>query len=221
MTTAAAGGFLGGAGGTVAGAAVASVVTTVGEAIYQRSLERTRERVRSRIDARRTRAGGSGATAALGQDRSADATRAAASPAGTRVLRAGEPGDPGPDESPTVALTPTTGRAARAGRRKRVAVLVATGVLIFLIAMVVVTGIERVKGSPLSGGQGTSIGEVFGTGPTTTTTSAPDDDGTTSARSGASEEPTSTRVTTTTRKPVTTTRSRAGVPETTLVTPTP
>ncbi len=222
MTTAAAGGFLGGAGGTVAGAAVASVVTTVGEAIYQRSLERTRDRVRSRIDARRTGAGGPGdrATAVLGQDRSAAATRAAPSPAGTRVPPAGEPGDPGPDESPTVALTPTTGCAAR-HRGKRVAVLVATGVLIFLIAMVVVTGIERVKGSPLSGGQGTSIGEVFGTGPTTTTTSAPDDDGTTSARSGASEEPTSTRATTTTRTAVTTTRSRAGVPETTLLTPTP
>jgi hypothetical protein len=224
VTTAAAGGFLGGAGGTVAGAAVASVVTTVGEAIYQRSLERTRDRVRTRIDAHRTRAGrpADGATALLGQGGSADATRVAPAPAGTRVLPAGEagtPDDPGPDESPTVALTP---RSRRTGHGKRVAVLAATGVLIFLIAMVVVTGIERVKGSPLSGGQGTSIGEVFGTHASTTTTSASDgDDETTSARATTSEESTSSaRETTTTRAPATTTRSRGGAAATT-VTPTP
>ena len=92
--------------------------------------------------------------------------------------------------------------------------------LIFLIAMVVVTGIERVKGSPLSGGEGTSVGAVFGTHVATTTTDAPDDGETTTADATSSEEPTSTR-TTTTRTTVTTTRSRGGVPGTTLVTPTP
>ncbi|HEY2194843.1 MAG TPA: hypothetical protein VGH76_21455 [Actinomycetospora sp.] len=223
VTTAAAGGFLGGAGGTVAGAAVASVVTTVGEAIYQRSLERTRDRVRTRIDAHRTRAGrpADGATAFLGDGAVADATRAA--PVGTRVLPTGgpddpaDPGVPAPDESPTVALTP---RSARPGHSRRVAALAATGILIFLIAMVVVTGIERVKGSPLSGGEGTSIGEVFGTRAATTTTSAPDDEESTSARSTTSEEPTSARETTTTRA-TTTTRSRGGAAGTTLATPTP
>ncbi|NMO89131.1 hypothetical protein [Actinomycetospora sp. TBRC 11914] len=220
VTTAAAGGFLGGAGGTVAGAAVASVVTTVGEAIYQRSLERTRDRVRNRIDAHRTRAGrpADGATAVMGSG-AADATRVAPAPVGTRVLPAGEPDEPAPDENPTVALT---ARPARSGNGKRVAVLAATGILIFLIAMVVVTGIERVKGSPLSGGQGTSIGEVFGTAPSTTTTSGSgDDDETTSARATESGEATSTRATTATPTTVTTTRSRGGAAETTLETPTP
>jgi hypothetical protein len=84
-------------------------------------------------------------------------------------------------------------------------------VLIFLIAMVVVTGIERVKGSPLSGGEGTSVGEVFGTRAATTTTDAPDDDETTTARETTSGAPTSTR-TSTTRTTVTTTRSRGGAP---------
>ena len=220
VTTATVGGFLGGASGTVAGAAVASVVTTVGEAIYQRSLERTRDRVRNRLDAHRTRAGGpaESATAVVGQGH-ADATRAA--PAGTRVLDAGDLADPDPrpDETPTVALT-ASAPATRAGHGKRIAVLAATGVLIFLIAMVVVTGIERVKGSPLSGGEGTSVGEVFGTHVATTTTSEPDDDRTTTARETTSEGPTSTR-TTTTRATVTTTRSRGGSAATTLVTPTP
>jgi hypothetical protein len=196
-------------------------VTTVGEALYQRSLERTRDRVRNRIGSQRARTGRptEGATAILGQG-PADATRVAPAPAGTRVLPAEEPAAPRPDETPTVVLTPTTAPPARSGHGKRVAVLAATGVLIFLIAMVVVTGIERVKGSPLSGGEGTSVGEVFGTREATTTTSAPDDDETTTARDTTSEAPTSTR-TTTTRATVTTTRSRGGAPGTTLVTPTP
>ena len=91
--------------------------------------------------------------------------------------------------------------------------------LIFLVAMVVVTGIERVKGSPLSGGEGTSVGAVFGTHVATTTTDAAGDE-TTTAGETTSGEPTSTR-TTTTRTTVTTTRSRGGAPATTLVTPTP
>jgi hypothetical protein len=222
VTTATVGGFLGGASGTVAGAAVASIVTTVGEALYQRSLERTRDRVRTRIDAHRTRGPGPGgaATALVGQG-SADATRVAAAPAGTRVLPAGELDDPGPDETPTVVLTETTAPPARTGHGRQIAVLAATGVVIFLIAMVVVTGIERVKGSPLSGGEGTSVGEVFGThAPTTTAGAADGDDGeTTTARATTSQPRTSTR-TTTTRPTVTTTRSR-GAPGTTPVTPTP
>ena len=217
VTTATAGGFLGGAGGTVVGAAVASVVTTVGEALYQRSLERTRDRVRKSLDAGRSRRGGpaAGATAVVGPGLAP--TRVA--PAGTRVLAAEDLDDPRPDETPTVVLTPTSAPPVRTGHGRRVAVLAATGVLIFLIAMVVVTGIERVKGSPLSGGEGTSVGEVFGTRAPTTTTSGASDDDTTTARS-TSEAPTSTR-TTTTRTTVTTTRSRGGAPATTLVTPTP
>ena len=198
-------------------------MTTVGEALYQRSLERTRDRVRNRIGSQRTRAGRptEGATAVVGQG-PADATRVAPAPAGTRVLPVEEPADPGPDETPTVVLTPTATPPARSGHGKRVAVLAATGLLIFLIAMVVVTGIERVKGSPLSGGEGTSVGEVFGTRTATTTTSASDgdDEDTTTARETTSEAPTSTR-TTTPRATVTTTRSRGGAPATTLVTPTP
>ena len=195
-------------------------MTTVGEAIYQRSLERTRDRVRTRIDARRGRTGGPGddATAVVGSG----SARTRVAPAGTRVLAAEELADPdpGPDDTPTVVLTPTSAPSAGSGHGKRIAVLAATGVLIFLIAMVVVTGIERVKGSPLSGGEGTSVGEVFGTHATTTTTGAPNDDETTTARETTSEAPTSTR-TTTSRPAVTTTRSRGGAPATTLVTPTP
>jgi hypothetical protein len=51
---------------------------------------------------------------------------------------------------------------------KRYALLAATALLIFLIAMLTITGIERIKGSPLSGGEsGTSVGSVIGTAPST------------------------------------------------------
>ena len=219
VTTAAAGGFIGGAGGTVAGAAVASVVTTVGEAIYQRSLERTRDRVRDRIGAARSGRGAPGvsATAVMGQDRAADRTRVAPAAPGTAVLAPGEALPPEPDESPTRVITPTeVPPPARSGHGKRIAILAATGVLIFVVAMIVVTGIERVKGSPLSGGEGTSVGEVFGTRVPTTTSSTPDsDEETTSARETTSEAPTRT----TTTGASTTTRSRA--PGLTVELPTP
>ena len=69
-------------------------------------------------------------------------------------------------------------------------VLAATALLIFLVAMLAITGIERVKGSPLSGGEtGTSVGAVFGTAEPTTSTTG-ERETTTSAPSG--EETTTT-----------------------------
>jgi hypothetical protein len=219
VTTAAAGGFIGGAGGTVAGAAVASVVTTVGEAIYQRSIERTRSQVRSRIDARRTRARpAAGATVAMSQDQGPDPTRVTPVASETTVA------PPEADESPTrvITLDEVSPPPSRSGSGKRIAILAGTGILIFLIAMVVVTGIERVKGSPLSGGEGTSVGEVFGTRvPATTTTGATSGEETTSARGTTSEESTTTTRATTSATTTTTTRSRERAPGATLDLPTP
>lgn len=118
---------------------------------------------------------------------------------------------PPPDEAPTRVLTAP---APSTSSRGRTAVLVATAIVIFLIAMVVVTGIERVKGSPLSGGPaGTSVGEVFGTRAPATTTTAPDtddDDGSGATATTAPEPTTSTA-------PTTTSRSRTTTPTTTLV----
>lgn len=187
-TTAAAGGVLGGATGTIVGAAVASVVTTVGEAVYQRSLERTRDHVRSRLDARRPPA-----------------------PTPTAVLPDGPPAD----DSPTVHLRPVAAGGTR--RRAKIAALVASGLLVFLVAMVVVTGIERVKGSPLSGGTGTSVGEVIGTRPSdeATTTTAPDATGEETTTTSAPAETTTTSAGSRT----TTSRSREPAVTTTLEPP--
>jgi hypothetical protein len=229
VTTAGVGSFLGGAGGTVAGAGIAAIITTVGDAFYQRSIERTRDHVRTRMRGRRepgspdedrttvspTGPGTDPAehpTVVIGGD---DATRVAPSAGpGTRVLsgddpddrptaRHGAPGDPDdPDDGDPGGRRPTPWR--------RYALLGATALLIFLIAMLAITGIERVKGSPLSGGEeGTSVGSVLGTAAPRTSTSAPETtesepaDGTTTsdAPTSTTSEAPETSVTTTSERP--------------------
>ena len=236
VTTAGVGSFLGGASGTVAGAGIAAIITTVGDAFYQRSIERTRDHVRTRMLGRRGPDGlerpdprdddrttvsptGPGTdpaehpTVVIGGD---DATRVAPSAGpGTRVLGADEPDDrptalhgaPGGPDDPDDR---DRGDGPRPTPWRRYALLAATALLIFLIAMLAITGIERFKGSPLSGGDaGTSVGTVFGTTEARTSTSAPEttesepaDDTTTSEAptSTTSEEP-ETTVTTTSPRP--------------------
>jgi hypothetical protein len=118
-----------------------------------------------------------------------DATQAVGP--GTRVMG-------GPDDDPTVLHGvpggpddpyDDDGDPPRPTPWKRYGVLAATALLIFLIAMLAITGIERVKGSPISGGEsGTSFGQVFGTAEPTTSTSAPE----TTTTSGDAPEATTT-----------------------------
>ncbi|MFC5064022.1 hypothetical protein [Actinomycetospora atypica] len=123
---------------------------------------------------------------------------------------------PPPDEAPTRVLGAAGAPAGSSFPRARIAVLVATAIVIFLIAMVVVTGIERVKGSPLSGGPaGTSVGEVFGTAAPTTTTTEPDPDD--DEPGAAATTTTSAPDATTSAAPTTSSRSRTTTPTTTLV----
>ena len=142
-----------------------------------------------RPDDDRTRAIGDEATQAVDPRTRAigdDATQAVGP--GTRVMG-------GPDDDPTVLHGvpggpdgPDDGDDGDPPRRtpwKRYGVLAATALLVFLIAMLAITGIERVKGSPISGGEsGTSFGQVFGTAEPTTSTSAPE----TTTSGDASEE---------------------------------
>jgi hypothetical protein len=75
--------------------------------------------------------------------------------------------------------------------------------------MLAITGIERFKGSPLSGGEeGTSVGSVFGTAERTTSTTAPEtsesapgDDATTSREAPASTTSEAPEATVTTTSP--------------------
>jgi hypothetical protein len=168
-TSAVLGSFFG-ADGTVYGAAFGSVASTVATTLYQRSLDRTKETLVARVRVRRPG----------GQDDSEVAT----------VLLPRPPADgTPPDVRPDVPA------------RARPHWLLWAGVtaLVFVIAMVVITGIELAKGSTLTGNDsGTSVGRVVAPPPKdplpaeeagsadTTTTEAPS---TSDADSTATETP--------------------------------
>lgn len=170
-----------GVAGTVVGAGLASVISTVGGALYLRSIQRTREGVRS---VRAKVVGRSGdATVLVSRDQ----------PEPGEVVEADTEGDADhPDRPP--ADTP----------RPRWPVLVVTTVVAFVLGMGLITGIEWVKGVPLSGGTGTTFGSVVAphrgsgdsrtepTGPTSTPTPttvtespAPDQTSTTNPTTGS------------------------------------
>lgn len=139
-TSAVAGSYLG-AAGTVAGAALGSVVTTIATTMYQRSLDKTRETVLQRVKL-------------PGKDGAADTTVLAepVDPLATIPLQR--------DGEIVAPVLPAEDRR-RWFTRKRVWVTAATTVIAFAIGLLVITGVEWAKGSPISGGDsGTSVGRV-------------------------------------------------------------
>lgn len=138
-TAAVLGSYLG-AFGTVAGAAIGSVASTVVTSVYQRSLDRTRATVSTRIRRRRGPDGGAPDPGTADPD--------------TEVLHP-VPG-PGADDD-TELLRPVPDPRARR-RWWPYAVLAA---VVFVIGLLVVTGVEFLKGSTITGNQpGTSVGQV-------------------------------------------------------------
>ncbi|MCE0761535.1 hypothetical protein LWC35_01185 [Pseudonocardia kujensis] len=181
-TTAVFGSFFG-ASGTVAGAALGSVVTTLGTTLYQRSLDRTKETVLARVKI----------------------------PGRTDAVVIAEPVDPlatiplqrRADEGagPTMlqpALAEGLARGAEEQTRpwytrKRLLLGAASAVVAFVVGMLVITGVEWIKGSPISGGtSGTSVSRVVNG------TSTTPDEGT---DKGGSTDTTETATPTTTPEP--------------------
>ncbi|MFD9733659.1 hypothetical protein [Umezawaea sp. NPDC059074] len=124
--------------GTVAGAAVASVVSTIGSALYQSSIERTRASVR-RVGSK------------------AWVVKPAAGRTDAEVVEEIEE-----DKVHTVPVTEvdTEDKTPETRRWPRIA---AGALLVFVLGMLAVTGVEWVRGAPLSGGtEGTSLGAVVG-----------------------------------------------------------
>ncbi|ODT97897.1 MAG: hypothetical protein ABS81_29115 [Pseudonocardia sp. SCN 72-86] len=175
-TTAVVGSYFG-AAGTVVGAAIAAVVTSVATTTFQRGLDTTTRTVRSRVVRLRRDDDGTETTAVMPPlpaqrgDSDPDATRVVADADGT--VRLGDQGA----RARTSRFTP-----------KRIAVMAGVAVVAFAIGLFVVTGIEWVKGSPISGGEsGTSVGRVLhpaSAGSAEPRTTAPDDPTTTSANDG-------------------------------------
>ncbi|EWC60606.1 hypothetical protein UO65_4105 [Actinokineospora spheciospongiae] len=210
-----------GVAGTVLGAAVASIISTVGGAVYLKSLERTREGVRT-VTARVT---GRGSVITVSTPPEQD-------PAETpdEVQATGDEVDH-TEEVVVETRPPATPRPWR-----KPLVLVAGGLLVFAMGMAVVTGLEWVRGEPLSGGGSTTVGSLVSgktgsTDKTTTTTvvittppaatteptnTGTDEPTTTTGTTSGSETPTTqestpeqTTTTTTTRSVPTTTTTQA------------
>jgi hypothetical protein len=170
--------------GTITGAAVASVVSTLGGALYQRSFERTRESVRKV------------GNKAWVIKPSAD----------------GDAGEPEPEEADTAAEQPDDEAEPKPGRVVRWKAVAVVSAVVFLIGMLAVTGVELLRGAPLSGGdRGTTIGAITGKstggGPTSTVRQTPSSGPTTSEQptAGASHTTTNTETTTTAPEATTTT----------------
>jgi len=123
-----------GVAGTVVGAGLASVVSTVGGALYLRSIQRTKQSVRT---VRAKVVGRSGGATVLVTEEKPDAA----------------PGD-------TTEVEEPADRPAPAPRRLKWPALVAGSVLAFALGMLAITGVEWVKGEPLSGGTGTTFGSI-------------------------------------------------------------
>lgn len=133
-----------GVGGTLAGAALGSIITTIAAAIYQHSLERSSERMRA---------------------------------------LARRPGRPTAADAVTVPIPKLTPEAAARGAppphpsapdprqlRRRFALAAAGTLAAFTLSMIAVTGVEALRGEPLSGGNGTTVQQVIDRAPQTSST---------------------------------------------------
>jgi hypothetical protein len=143
-----------GVAGTVVGAGLASVVTTVGGALYLRSIQRTKQGVRSVRSLVVARAGTTSVT--LVDERPAEP--APADEPETVQDDDAEPEPPAEQETGRLEVVEQEQPPTR--RRLRWPALIAATVLAFVLGMLVVTGVEWIRGEPLSGGQGTTIGRI-------------------------------------------------------------
>src|SRR6185295_13954567 len=183
-----------GADGTVVGAAVGSVVSAVAAAAYERSLDRTRQLVVARVRPVGVRDGDATQVfeAEVTQVIPTQRLESGARPTGPTQ----RPGMGAPSTGPTQRQgmgAPSTGPTQRLGsgahstesvapvpppvRRMRLPLLAGATVVVFLVGLLIVTGIELFTGGPVLSShseRSTSVGTLLGSGsqPSTTTEAA-------------------------------------------------
>ncbi|MCE3550589.1 hypothetical protein LWC33_03865 [Pseudonocardia sp. RS11V-5] len=207
-TTAVFGSFFG-ATGTVAGAALGSVVTTLGTTFYQRSLDHTKQTVLARVK--------------IPGRKDAVVVAEPIDPLATIPLQRRADEGAGPTMLQP-ALDDGLARGAEEQTRpwytrKRLLLAAGSTVVAFVVGMLVITGVEFIKGSPISGGtSGTSVSRVVSGTPLTsnentdkggstdttetttpTTTPEPTDQRSGSTEQTGSEQPSGSAATTTPR----------------------
>lgn len=143
--------------GTVVGAALASVIAAVGGAVYTASLRRTSKHVGAVLTRVRPTSSGATPPPAQGATRT-DATVTDATIPGTSIDLA-----PGTGwVLPTDPATRSVGATVAPDQRSRIGwkPVVVAAVLMFVIAALALTGLELATGRALSGGAGTTVGQV-------------------------------------------------------------
>ena len=125
-----------GAFGTVGGAAVGSVATTIVTRMFQKSIERTQTTVVTKV---KNVVGSDGTST---EDRGTVFT-------GTAMGAQPTPARKSLDDVATVRMSPEQAEAAKKQSRRSTKILVGGTVMIFLMALALVTGIEWAKGSPI------------------------------------------------------------------------
>jgi hypothetical protein len=189
-----------GVAGTVLGAGLASVISTIGGTVYLRSIKRTTEGVRT-VHAKVV--GKSGGSTVLVTSEDPDAEPGGEVEADT----SDQPTPEEPEDRP-----PATSR-------RRWAVLAASTLAAFALGMVVVTGVEWLRGESLSGNEGTTFSSIVAPRNAGDSREDPSDDPTTST---TTPEPTTTtpEPTTSTTDPTTTTTTPPSESSTTTTTTT-
>jgi hypothetical protein len=138
--------------GTIIGAGVVSVIATCGGSIFQHLFRRTGEQIRVVTVQAKPRV-----RQVPVRDERGDPSRP--------VEQSGRTTPPLPSPPPRPTLSEEFGEATTHGTRvrgwKRPA---AAAVVVFVIAMLGITGFELISGQDLSGGKGTTVGSVVGGG---------------------------------------------------------
>lgn len=151
-TAAVLGGQLGVAG-TVAGAALTSVTIAVGGAAYTQSIDKTR----SGLDSVRRRFRLADTTPTTVDEATPPTLKMQAG--ADRTTAAGSSAAAGPSALRN-ADTPTESEATSWHRRISPAKVFASAAAVFLLAGVILTGVEGVRGGSVSGGEGTTVGQI-------------------------------------------------------------
>lgn len=188
VVTAVLGSFLG-AIGTILGAALGSIITTVATTFFQKSIDTTRAHVTDKGQKLRERRTARQQGAAAWQAAAAESGNGVAGPGSQETVRI----DPSALGGTTAAPSSGSRWTLRKMSRKQVLWSAVAALLAFGLAMFLVTGIEWVKGSTLTGGHsGTSIGNVANGTPTQQQEQKKDDENANRGTS-TSESATSTR----------------------------
>ncbi|MFD2417471.1 hypothetical protein [Amycolatopsis pigmentata] len=227
--------FLGstlGVAGTIAGAGVASVITTIGSEVYLRSLRRTREA------ARKTRMILAGPDTRLRQETRLleppppppnPLVRPDAPRPDDETVYLPRPGQGGASsEEPTVFLSPSTGdptavsspsgavRPKKPWGASRWMLAAGLSVVAFAVGILAITGFEALTGHAVSGGTGTTVGQLIQGPPPSAPATAPSSPATVTREPAGSSPPVST---TTTETSTTTTVSPGSSPATSTTSP--